>query len=44
MPNFTPDNELELLFNPDLIPASVKAELHPDLHVRVASRLTVVSD
>ncbi|KAJ3528146.1 hypothetical protein NMY22_g9531 [Coprinellus aureogranulatus] len=38
MPKFTPDSELELLFNPELIPASVKAELPPDLHIRPLAR------
>jgi len=35
MPTFTPDEKLELLFAPDLIPADVKAALGDDLHVRV---------
>jgi len=34
MPAFTPDEKLELLFAPDLIPADVKAALGDDLHVR----------
>ncbi|RXW19064.1 hypothetical protein EST38_g6785 [Candolleomyces aberdarensis] len=38
MPAFTPDQELDLLFNPDLIPASVKAELPADLHIRPLAR------
>ncbi|KAF5309796.1 hypothetical protein D9611_013641 [Ephemerocybe angulata] len=35
---FTPDDKLELLFNPELIPASVKAELPSDLHIRPLAR------
>ncbi|KAG8945525.1 hypothetical protein FRC04_000728 [Tulasnella sp. 424] len=31
---FTPDAELELLFDPALIPASVKADVPDDLHIR----------
>ncbi|KAJ3740519.1 acyl-CoA N-acyltransferase [Lentinula detonsa] len=31
---FTPDSNLELFFPVDLIPAQVKAQLHPDVHLR----------
>ncbi|EKM53266.1 uncharacterized protein PHACADRAFT_259489 [Phanerochaete carnosa HHB-10118-sp] len=31
---FTPDNELDLLFPSEYIPAGVKEQLHPDLHIR----------
>ncbi|KAJ4475643.1 hypothetical protein J3R30DRAFT_3294283 [Lentinula aciculospora] len=31
---FTPDNELDLFFSADLIPNQVKAQLHPDVHLR----------
>ena len=41
MPSFTPDQELDLLFDPGLIPTSVKAELPSDLHVRGVERLAV---
>lgn len=30
---FTPDSELDLLFPAEYIPADVKQQLHPDLHV-----------
>ncbi|WRT68929.1 uncharacterized protein IL334_005911 [Kwoniella shivajii] len=30
----TPDNQLDLLFDPSLIPASVQEQLGPDLHLR----------
>jgi glucosamine-phosphate N-acetyltransferase len=32
--SLTPDNELELLFDPKLIPDDVKAQLPSHLHVR----------
>lgn len=35
---FTPDNELDLLFPAEYIPADVKEQLHPDLHVRIAEQ------
>jgi len=31
---FTPDNELDLLFSPDLISHEVKNAMHPDVHIR----------
>jgi len=34
MPEFTPDDALELLFAADLISAEAKSQLHPDLHIR----------
>ncbi|EDR08498.1 uncharacterized protein LACBIDRAFT_235009 [Laccaria bicolor S238N-H82] len=34
MLSFTPDADLELLFDPELIPADVKSQLGPDLHIR----------
>lgn len=34
MSTFTPDSELELLFDPAAIPASFKQSLPDDLHVR----------
>ena len=40
---FTPDSELDLLFNPELIPANVKAELPADLHVRSTALLPILS-
>ena len=41
MSSFTPDADLELLFDPKLIPADVRAQLGPDLHVRHCSASTV---
>ncbi|EAU87181.1 glucosamine 6-phosphate N-acetyltransferase [Coprinopsis cinerea okayama7 len=38
MTKFTPDSALQLLFDPNLIPAHVKAELPPDLHMRPLAR------
>ena len=35
---FTPDNELDLLFPPDIIPSDVKNALNTDLHVRLSSK------
>ncbi|KAF5310297.1 hypothetical protein D9619_010550 [Psilocybe cf. subviscida] len=34
MPSFTPDNELDLLFAPELIPSEVTSQLGSDLHMR----------
>ena len=41
MSSFTPDADLKLLFDPELIFADVKAQLGPDLHVRHCSASTV---
>lgn len=38
MAAFTPDDQLELMFNPELIPAYVKAALPSDLHIRPLAR------
>jgi len=34
MSSFTPDSELELLFSPEIIPATVKEQLGSELHMR----------
>ncbi|KAF8811274.1 acyl-CoA N-acyltransferase [Phlegmacium glaucopus] len=34
MPSFTPDSQLELLFDPEFIPTAVKEQLGSDLHIR----------
>ncbi|KAK4686696.1 glucosamine-phosphate N-acetyltransferase, partial [Tremellales sp. Uapishka_1] len=36
-PVFTPDSKLDLMFDPMLIPATMKSSLPPDLHVRPLS-------
>ncbi|KAH9475816.1 putative glucosamine 6-phosphate N-acetyltransferase 2 [Psilocybe cubensis] len=41
MPSFTPDSQLDLLFSPELIPASVKAELGSDLHMRPLAKTDI---
>ena len=38
MPGLTPDSSLQLLFNPELIPAQVKNELPSELHIRPLAR------
>jgi len=38
LPSFTPDSSLELLFNPELISPSVKAQLPDGLHIRPLAR------
>ncbi|KAF9062995.1 acyl-CoA N-acyltransferase [Rhodocollybia butyracea] len=37
MSKFTPDSKLDLLFSTDLIPSELKAQLHPDVHIRPLS-------
>ena len=41
MSSFAPDADLELLFDPELILADVKAQIGHDLHVRHCSASTV---
>ncbi|KAG8982957.1 hypothetical protein FRB94_009878 [Tulasnella sp. JGI-2019a] len=41
MPSFTPDSDLELLFDPSFIPKSFKESLPGDLHIRPLSSTDV---
>jgi len=43
VPSFTPDEDLELLFDPSLIPQSMRDSLGPGLHVRFPRRTSLTA-